>query len=90
MDPTIVAAIIGAVGVVIAAVIGLLASRNGRQGSSLASGTAGPYIAQPPVVIETNPLDLTIEVPPNSHPAAIFSKDMDSDSINPDHFKFLD
>jgi Bacterial Ig-like domain len=90
MDPTIVAAMIGAVGVVIAAVIGLLARRNGRQGSSPASGTAGPNIGQPPFVIETNPLDRAIDVPPNIHLAAIFSKDMDSGSINPDHFKLLD
>jgi Big-like domain-containing protein len=44
----------------------------------------------PPEVTLTNPLDGAVDVPPDIHPTATFSKDMDGKTINPDTFKLLD
>jgi hypothetical protein len=90
MDPTIVAAIIGAVGVVIATVIGYLAvRRNGRQESSSASGPVAPDTTRPRVVWP-DPEDLHNDVSPDIRPTVMFSKAIDSESINPITFKLLD
>jgi hypothetical protein len=90
MEPSIVEAIITGVATVVAAVIGFFAGRRrGGQESSSTSSTVATDTT-PPRVIWTNPLDQDADVPPDIHPTAAFSKDMDPTTINPNTFELLD
>ena len=83
MEPTVLAAIITGLAIVGAAVItAVVALRQSREGR--APGR------RPPTVTWTNPQDRAADVPPATHPAVTFSKDMDRTTINATTFKLLD
>ena len=78
-------AIVGLVGTY----FGVKASTDAAVGAQqLAAGTRGD--TTPPQVLSTNPRDKAKNVPPDIHPSATFSKDMDGATINPNTFKLLD
>jgi hypothetical protein len=82
-------ALFGAVTGLVGTYFGIKSSSDAREGAQrLAASPAGD--TTPPEVTSTSPVDGAVEVPPNIHPTATFSKDMNSATINPDTFKLLD
>jgi hypothetical protein len=57
---------------------------------SLAGAAAASHDTTPPLILSTNPPDQAQDIPPDIHPTATFSKDMDPATINPNTFKLLD
>ena len=94
-DPTQVLAILSALfGTIVGLVgtfFGVKTSADARQGiQDLASSTIAGDTTQRPQVSSTNPQDRAADVPPETHPAVTFSKDMDRTTINAITFKLLD
>jgi hypothetical protein len=92
-EPTQVIALLSALfGTIVGLVgtyFGVKSSSDARQGAqNLASDTISSDTTQPQVSL-TNPQDRAPNVPPNTHPSATFSKDMDRASINASTFKLL-
>jgi hypothetical protein len=82
-------ALFGAVTGLVGTYFGIKSSSDAREGAQrLAASPAGD--TRPPQVTSTSPVDGAVEVPPDIHPTATFSKDMDSATINPDTFKLLE
>src|SRR5215210_4559728 len=78
------------------AIVGLVGTYFGIKSSADATAGAQKLAAAnggdttPPQVLSTNPRDKADDVPPDIHPTATFSKDMDGATINPNTFKLLD
>lgn len=92
-DPTQVLAILSALfGTIVGLVgtfFGIKTSADAREGAeNLAAGISRDTTQ--PQVLSTNPPDQADDVPPEIHPTATFSKDMDSVTLNPDTFKLFD
>jgi Bacterial Ig-like domain len=82
-------ALFGAITGLVGTYFGVKSSSDAREGAQrLAASPAGD--TTPPDVTSTSPVDGAVEVRPDIHPTATFSKDMDSATINPDTFKLLD
>jgi hypothetical protein len=78
------------------AIVGLVGTYFGIKSSSDATAGAQKLVAAsggdttPPQVLSHTPRDRDVNVPPNIHPTATFSKEMDHATINPNTFKLLD
>jgi hypothetical protein len=82
-------ALFGAITGLVGTYFGIKTSSDAREGAQrLAAGRGGD--TTPPQVTSITPEDLADDVPPDIHPTATFSKDMDAVTINPDTFKLLD
>jgi hypothetical protein len=93
-DPTQVLALLSALfGTIVGLVgtyFGIKTSADARQDAqSLARDSLTGDTTQPQVT-STNPEDRAAKIPPDTHPSATFSKDMDRATINPSTFKLLD
>jgi hypothetical protein len=92
-DPTQVLAILSALfGTIVGLVgtyFGVKASSDAREGAQKLAAASGRVVSRP-LVLSTNPQDRAEGVPPDTHPTATFSKDMDRVTINPTTFKLLD
>jgi hypothetical protein len=78
------------------AIVGLTGTYFGIKTSADATAGAQKLAAAsggdttPPQVLSTNPPDQAVDVPPDIHPTATFSKDMEPATINPNTFKLFD
>jgi hypothetical protein len=77
------------------AIVGLTGTYFGIKTSADATAGAQKLAANgrdttQPRVLSTNPPDQAADVPPDIHPTATFSKDMDAATINANTFKLLD
>jgi Bacterial Ig-like domain len=78
------------------AIVGLAGTYFGIKTSSDAAQGAQRLAAAPgrdttlPLVLSFNPPDQAPDVPPDIHPTATFSKEMDPTTINPNTFKLFD
>jgi len=68
---------------------GIKSSSDAAAGAQSLAGAPGRDTT-PPLILSTNPPDQAQDVPPDIHPTATFSKDMDPATINPNTFKLLD
>jgi hypothetical protein len=83
----ILTALFGVIGTLVGTYFGVKASSDARQGAQ--ELVASSSDTTPPQVSSTDPQDKAVDVSPEIHPTATFSKPMDSVSINPDTFKVL-
>ncbi len=75
--------------IIILIYFGVKLSADATKGAQkLAAASAGD--TTPPQVLSINPQDMAGDVPPDIHPTATFSKNMDGATINPSTFKLLD
>jgi len=93
-DPTQVLAILsglfGTITGLVGTFFGIKTSADARQGiQDLASSSIAGDTPRPQVSL-TKPQDRAVDVPPDTHPTATFSKDMDRATINTSTFKLLD
>jgi len=92
-DPTQVLAILSAL---FGTIVGLVGTYFGIKASSDAAAGAQKLAAAsggdttPPQVLSQTPQDTDENVPPDIHPTATFSKEMDRATITPNTFKLLD
>ena len=81
----------GAIVGLIGTYFGIKTSGDATEGAQrLAATAANGRDTTPPRVLSFNPPDQAPDVPPDIHPTATFSKDMDPATINPNTFKLLD
>jgi hypothetical protein len=83
----VLTALFGVIGTLVGTYFGVKASSDAREGAQELAAT-GVDTTQPLVSLTTPP-DRAVNVSPDIHPTATFSKEMDSVSINPDTFKLL-
>jgi hypothetical protein len=83
----VLTALFGVIGTLVGTYFGVKASSDARQGAQ--DLAANGRDTTQPLVSLTTPPDRDVNVSPDIHPTATFSKAMDSVSINPDTFKLL-
>jgi len=92
-DPTQVLALLSALfGTIVGLVgtyFGIKSSSDARQDAQTLARDSLAGDTTPPQVSSTNPQDRAENVPPDTHPTATFSKDMEPATINPNTFKLL-
>ena len=81
-------ALFGAIVGLVGTYFGVKSSSDARQGAQ--DLAANGRDTTRPRVLAIEPQDQAVDVAPDVHPTATFSKDMDSITINPDTFKLLD
>jgi hypothetical protein len=93
-DPTQVLALLSALfGTIVGLVgtfFGVKTSSDARQDAQTLASSAIAGGSTPPQVSSTNPQDRADDVPPDIHPTATFSNDMDRATINTSTFKLLE
>jgi Bacterial Ig-like domain len=69
---------------------GIKTSSDATRGAQQLAAASGARDTTPPLVLSIDPRDQAPDVPPDIHPTATFSKEMDPASINPNTFKLFD